>query len=969
MLKRIRRVLLVCNSFDSFSLEEDGHIETKIKKEYADFNLTTPPVFERAESTIDALKLIEEGQRYDAILTMYNVGELDVFEFAKKVKTICPDTPIVLLSSFYSAFNRALETQDKSALDYVFCWNSSTDLIVAIIKLLEDKMNAEHDCLEMGSRAILLIEDSLKYYSAYLPMLYNLVLAQNSEAVKDAINEEQQVLRQRTRPKIMLARCYDEAQEIYNKYKDNIVGIISDIGFVLHKGEPSKLEKTDAGIEFAKEVRAEIPTMPILLQSSQESMRAIAEELGLGFVCKTSKTLIHDVETYIGREFGFGDFVAVIPKTGKVIARARNLQEFEDVIRTLNAGSLIHLASKNYISRWLYGRGMFQVGNLFRPIILDKNSNVEEVRALYLKIIRDYRVSLGLGMVAKFNADIYNDTIRFARAGNGSLGGKARGLAFLNQILYKYNLYDKWEDVRVVVPRTLVVTTEYFDRFIIENGLQYVINADITDEEILSEFVSSRLPDELMNVLKVFVKNVKRPLAVRSSSKLEDSYYQPFAGVYSTYMIPRTENEDQMLRLLAKAIKSVYASVFFSSARSYIVSTANMISEEKMAVVLQEICGSEEHGYYFPAISGVLRSVNFYPIGHEAPEDGVVKLAYGLGKAVVDGDQVLRFCPKYPKHVLQTSTPDLTMKETQQAMFALNLQPEKFKTSVDDAVNFERIPISECGKFTSLKKVVSTFDYENMRIVDSPAPRGPKFVTFAHLLKYNTYPLSDILCTLMDIAKKEVKSDFEMEFAMDFDLDGDGAVFKLLQIRPIASEGKFTDIDWSTIDSEGALLTSESAIGPGIIEGVHDIVYVKEEAFDILKTREIAAELKELNAQYAAKNEQYALVGYGRWGSSIPSLGVPVVWGDINAARVIVECCLENFRVDPSQGTHFFQNLTSFGAGYVNVNPYSRKGDFFDTEKLNSLPAKAEREFLRVVHFDQPLTICIDGKTSRALIK
>ena len=556
----------------------------------------------------------------------------------------------------------------------------------------------------------------------------------------------------------------------------------------------------------------------------------------------------------------------------------------------------------------------------------------------------------------------------FARLGEGSLGGKARGLAFLNHILQKYDLYDKWEDVRVLVPRTLVITTEYFDRFIIDNGLQYVINSDISDSEILSEFVASTLPAELTEALRIFIRNVRTPLAVRSSSKLEDSYYQPFAGVYSTYMVPHTENEDQELRLLSKAIKSVYASVYFASSRGYIISTSNVLSEEKMAIVLQEVCGSEDGGYFFPTFSGVARSVNFYPLGYERPEDGVVKLAYGLGKAVVDGDQVLRFSPKFPRNVLQTSTPDLTMRETQQAMFALNLQPDKFKTSVDDAVNLERIPVSDCGRFRSFSKVVSTFDYENMRIVDSPVPQGPKFVTFAHILKYNTFPLADILCRLLEITEKEVKCGVEIEFAANLDRQDSAAIFNVLQIRPISADGLNSEVDWDSIDTKGAILNSGCAIGPGWIKGVRDIIYLRKEAFNVLKTREMAAEVTALNARLREEGRSYLLIGFGRWGSSIPSLGVPVQWSDISEARLIVECCLDNFRIDPSQGTHFFQNMTSFNAGYANINPYSRTGENCDFELLDSMPAEYESQYVRLVHFPEELSVCSDGREGKAVV-
>ena len=970
MTRKIRSILLICNNYDSFSLEEDGHIEGQISQDYAELNLSNPPSIDRVESTLEALELLKhQGDRYDLIITMFNVGKLDVFEFSRLAKVIAPHTPIVLLSSYSKVIYNYIAKQDKTNIDYVFSWNNSTDLIIAIIKLLEDKMNAEHDVLEMGVRTIMLVEDSVHYYSAYLPILYKLVLRQNNEAVRDALNEEQQFMRKRARPKIMLATCYDEAVELYQKYKTNMLGIISDVGFILHKGDDRATEVIDAGINLCRLIKADNPTLPYLLQSSQESMRSVAEELGVGFVRKTSKTLIHELSEYIAREFAFGDFIVTDPMTGQETARARNLYEFERLIKTMSDESLRYFAGRNYISRWLYSRGLFSIGDSFRDIDVNDETDLGEIRKLNLRMLHDYRMRQGLGVVARFDPATYNDAIWFSRLGDGSLGGKARGLAFLNHILAKYDLYGKWEDVRVLVPRTLVVTTEYFDRFILENGLQYVINSDLSDAEILSEFVASTLPPDLTDALRVFIRNVRRPLAVRSSSILEDSYYQPFAGVYSTYMIPHTENEDQELRLLSKAIKSVYASVYFASSRGYIISTSNVISEEKMAIVLQEVCGSEDGGYYFPTFSGVARSINFYPIGYETPEDGVAKLAFGLGKAVVDGDQVLRFSPKYPKNVLQTSTPDLTMRETQQAMFALNLQPDKFKTSVDDAVNLERIPISDCGRFRSFSKVVSTWDYENQRIVDSPVPKGPKFVTFAHILKYNTFPLADILNTLLEITRKEVKCAVEIEFAADLDRGDRAALFNVLQIRPISSVNSFNAVDWNSLNTEGALLSSGCAIGPGMIQGVRDVVYLRRQNFDVMKTREMAAEMTAINNRMRDEGRNYVLIGYGRWGSSIPSLGVPVQWSNISEAKVIVECCLENFRIDPSQGTHFFQNMTSFNAGYVNVNPYSRPGEYCDLDALDSMPAEYESDFVRIVHFPEDLTICIDGKENRALVK
>ncbi len=971
MARRIRRILLVCNNYDSFSLEEDGRIETQIAQDYAELNLSNPPVIQRVETTAEALELAQNGEQFDLILTMYNVGEIDVFDFSKRMKAIWPDTPIVLLATFSREIYNRIQDHNNSAIDWFFCWNNSTDLMIAIIKLLEDRMNAEHDIVEEGVRAILLIEDSVRYYSTYLPVLYKLVLQQNIESIRDTLNEKQQTQRKRSRPKILMATCYDEAIELYERYKQNILGVISDIGFVVHKDDAPEMEKLDAGIDLCHHIHDDNPTMPILMQSSQESMREIARQLGCGFVVKTSKTLTHELSEFIGREFGFGDFVVTDPQSGEELLRASDLYGFEKIIKNISDSDFRRLSDKNYISRWLFARGLFALGKQLRPLTIHNDNDLPEIRRMNLELIHDYRINQGVGVVAKFSPDTYNDTIRFARLGNGSLGGKGRGLAFLNHILVKYDMYDKYEDVRITVPRTLVITTEYFDRFIIDNGLQYVINSDISDAEILSEFVASTLPRDLTDALRVFIRNVRKPLAVRSSSKLEDSYYQPFAGVYSTYMIPHTENDDQELRLLSKAIKSVYASIFFSSSRGYIQATANVISEEKMAIILQEICGSEDQGYFFPTFSGVARSVNFYPIGHEEADDGIVKIAFGLGKAVVDGDQVLRFSPKYPKHVLQTSTVEQVMTETQKYMFALNLQPETFKTSVNDSINLERIDVTGCEKFRNLKYVASTWDKENMRLVDSTYPDGPRFITFSQMLKYKTFPLPEIINELLDIAQREMKCGVEIEFAADLDRGGRNKLpkFNVLQIRPISVDSRNVDVNWEEIDTAGSMIESDSALGTGWIKGIRDVIYLKKETFDTQKTTQMAREIKEINNRMLSSETGYVLIGFGRWGSSIPSLGVPVQWSDISEAKVIVESSLEDFRVDPSQGTHFFQNLTSFNAGYINVDPYGKSSHVMDFGVLDSLPAVEETEFIRHVRLDRELEICIDGRNSRAMIK
>ena len=966
MEKRVRRILLVCNNYDSFALEEDGRIDVQIAQEYAELNLSNPPAITRAETTQEALELL--GEPFDLILLVYSAGGSEVWDFAAQAKQHLPQCPIVILSSFSKEVYQRVEKQDKSNVDYLFNWNNSTDLIIAIIKLIEDRMNAEHDILQEGVRAILLVEDSIRYYSTYLPLLYKLVLQQNSIAIRDALNEKQQLLRKRARPKVLLATCYDEAVELYNQYGKNMIGVISDVGFVVHKGEPSSAEKLDAGVDLCQLIREDNPTMPFLMQSSQESVRTIARKLNVGFVVKKSKTLTQEVSEYIEREFGFGDFIARDPRTGKEIARASDLEGFERIISTISAAAFRRLSDNNYLSKWLFARGLFAVGRPVSALKIQDDTDIENVRQMNIRLIHDYRINQALGVVAKYAPDTYNDTIWFARCGNGALGGKGRGLAFLNHMLQKYDLYDKWQDTRVLVPRTMVITTDYFDRFIHDNGLQYVINADLTDEELLSEFVAAMLPLDLRDALRHFIRVCHRPIAVRSSSKLEDSYYQPFAGVYSTYMIPQTENEDQLLRMLSKAIKSVYASVYFAASRGYIISTGNVPSEEKMAIVLQEVCGEQEGDYYFPVISGVARSINFYPVGKEKPEDGIVKIAYGLGKTVVDGEQVLRFSPKYPKHVMQTSTIDLALRETQQSMLALSLSPEKFKTSIDDAINLERIPIHACDQFESLKMIASTYDRENMRIVDSCYPNGPRIVTFAPQLKFNTFPLADIIQHLLDIARDEIKTPIEIEFAVN--LEHEPQIFHVLQIRPISADSLTAKVDWDSVDETGAFLRSNNALGVGEIEGVSDIIYLRQETFDILRTREMAATLREWNNRLRQEGRQYLLIGFGRWGSQIDSLGVPVQWGDISEAKAIAECSLPNFRIEPSQGSHFFQNMTSFNVGYINVDPWARpNADEYDQSVLDALPAIEETELMRHVRLNKSLEMVIDGFANKAVIK
>ena len=968
MKYRIHKILLVCCSYDGYILEEDGHIESQINQEYLDLNLSNPPSFTRVSSTREALDVLADDDSYDFILTMYNVGEPDVFSFAKTVKQHHPQIPVALLTSFSKDIYRRIEEQDRSGLDYIFCWHGNNDLIIAIIKLVEDKMNAEEDILQGGVQAILLVEDSIRFYSTYLPELYRLLLMQNTEFLKDALNEQQQILRKRARPKILLATNYDQATELYDRYKNNLLGVISDVGFVMHADDKPADERPDAGMALCRRIRQDNPLMPVLLQSSQVEFRAQARELGAGFIAKNSKTLLSELHDYISTEFAFGDFVCRDPPTGTVIGRAKDLAQMQQMIATVPDDAFEYHTSQNHLSKWLYSRGLFPLAASIRRYNKGHFASVEEHRRVLVGLIRDYRTLLGQGVVARFDPETYSDAVAFARIGEGSLGGKARGLAFMNSMLIKYRQYDKHDGVRIMIPRSVVIATDWFDEFIRQNGLQYVISRECTDEEILSEFVTATIPARLQEELKAYIRTVRAPLAVRSSSKLEDSHYQPFAGIYSTYMIPYTENEDQMLRLLLRAVKSVYASVYFAASRAYIQSSQNLISEEKMAVIVQEVCGTEQNGLFFPTFSGVARSINCYPIGDEKPEDGICNVAMGLGKLVVDGGRTLRFSPRYPQKVLQTSTPELALRDTQTEVLALSLRPEEFRTSIDDAVNLRRLTVSEAGEYRNACHATSVWDRENERISDSPYDRGRKLITFNNILKYNTFPLAEIVRDILAMGAEEMRCPVEVEFAVNMDVDaGRERIFNLLQIRPIIDSQDNRPVDWSETETSDALIYGESALGIGQMADIADIVYVKTEKFSSLATEKIADELLALNARLRDEKRPYILVGPGRWGSSDPYLGVPVKWSHISEAKVIVECGIENFDVEPSQGTHFFQNVTSLGVGYLTINPFRGDG-IFRQDRLDAREALYEGEYLRLVRFDRPLWVCIDGRSDRGMV-
>ena len=970
MQHRIHKILLVCCTYDGYILEEDGHIESQINREYMELNLSNPPSLTRVESTSDALALLSVRDDFDFVLTMYNVGEPNVFDFAREVKKLHADLPVVLLTSFSKEIYRQIDEQQCDAIDNIFCWHGNTDLLISIIKLMEDKLNAESDILEGGVQAILLVEDSIRFYSTYLPELYKIILVQNSEFLKDAYNEQQQISRKRARPKVLLATSYEEALETYARYKKNLLGVISDVGLVLHRGDASENEKSDAGVEISRMIKAETPWMPVILQSSQVNYADVAAEMGVGFIAKSSKTLLQELQDVVLREFGFGEFIFRDLATGEVVGRARDLMQMQSLIATVSDDVLEYHLSQMHLSKWLYARGLFPLAKVLRNINSSHFSSTAEHRAALVSMFKDYRTMLGQGLVAQFDEETYSDAIGFARLGEGSIGGKARGLAFMNSMLAKYNHYYKYNGVRIMIPRSLVVATDYFDEFMRINGLKYIISRDLADDDILSEFLNSVLPSELYRKLKVFVETCSKPLAIRSSSKLEDSHYQPFAGIYSTYMIPRCEDDDQMLRMLVRAIKSVYASVYFASSKAYIQSSQNLLSEEKMAVLIQEVCGTEQNGYFFPTLSGVARSQNLYPIGYEKAEDGVCNIVMGLGKAVVDGGKSLRFSPAYPDKALQTSTLELTIQDAQTEVMALSLNPDHFRSSTDDAVNIERIPVSRMNDYRNAKYACSYYDYQNSRISESPTlSRYFRVITFNRILKYGSFPLSDIIRDMLRMGEEEMRCPVEIEFAVNMDVPaGEMQIFNLLQIRPIIRNEESAKLDWSQVDTSGAVVYSENALGIGLMRDIRRIVYMRFDKFSTLYTQQIADELMQINNRMRDEGQEYVLIGTGRWGSSDPNLGVPVKWAHISQARVIVESALPNFNVEASQGTHFFQNVTSLGVGYLSLDPTHGDGSL-DVEQLDQMPAWFDGEYLGVVEFDEPLYIYVDGRSKKGVVK
>lgn len=961
MNKRIYNVLLIATKYDAFMLEDDGRVDEQIFNEYTSLSLRYPPRFTQVTTEEEALAELKD-RNFELIICMPNMDNRDIFAAAKEIKVRYPNIPIVVLTPFSKEVSKRIANEDLSAIDYVFSWLGNAELLLAIIKLIEDKWNAPDDTASVGVQIILLVEDSIRFYSSALPHLYKFVLEQSQMFAKEALNDHQQTLRMRGRPKIKLARTYEEAVRIFDRYRDNMLGIVSDMSF-MHEG----VKDPYAGYKFGQYVRKTGLIIPFVLESSESSNEIYARELRASFIDKNSKSYPQDLRKKIMQRFGFGDFVILNPQTKEEIMRIKDLKDLQRKVFQIPDDSLVYHLSRNHFSRFFYSRAMFPPAEVLKRVDVSDYKDMDEARQLIFDLIVQYRRMKNSGVVAIYQKERFDEYSNFARIGNGSLGGKGRGLAFMGAMVKRYPTLET-ENFSTNIPKTVVICTDIFDEFMETNELLPVALSDVDDDTILKYFLRASLPARLIDDLMAFFEVVKSPIAVRSSSLLEDSHYQPFAGIYSTYMVPRLDDKYEMLRLLSDAIKAVYASVFYRDSKAYMTATSNLIDQEKMAVVLQEVVGNRYGDHFYPTISGVARSLNFYPIGSETAEDGIANIALGLGKYIVDGGLTLRFSPRHPHSILQMSTMDFALRETQTRFYALDLKNMAEQFSIDDSFNLLRLSVKDADADGSLKYIVSTYDPYDQIIRDGYYPGGRKILSFVNILQHEVFPLSKTLDELLRIGQKEMGRPVEIEFAVNVDpANHDKATFYLLQIRPIVDNKEVMDEDLTEIDKEDTILSSTSVLGHGVVTDVRDVVYVKSGAFNSSNNQAIAYEIEKINRRFTEEEKNYVLVGPGRWGSSDPWLGIPVKWPHISCARVIVECGLENYRVDPSQGTHFFQNLTSFGVGYFTVNPF--KGDgWFDEAYLNALPAVEDTQYLRRVHFDSPIVIKMDGKKGLGVV-
>ena len=985
MLNRICNVLLIANPYDAFMLEDDGRVDEKIFSEYARLGLRFPPRFIQVANKEEAERQMAAGN-IDLVICMPAAEDNSVFDIARSIKQLYVNIPIVVLTPFSHGITKRMQNEDLSVFEYVFCWLGNTELLLSIIKLMEDRMNLEHDIRSAGVQMILVVEDSIRFYSSILPSLYNFVLQQSLEFATEALNTSLETLRMRGRPKIVLARNYEEAWLLYSRFANNTLGVISDCRFPLM---PDAEKDEDAGYKLLSAIRANDPYIPLILNSSESEKAKLADKCHAHFIDKNSKKMAVDLRALVQRFFGFGDFVFRNPDTMEEVVRIHNLKDLQNNIMTVPARSLLYHISHNNVSRWLASRALFPISEFLKNITWESLQDVDAHRQIILDAIVAYRRMKNQGVVAVFQRERFDQYSNFARIGDGSLGGKGRGLAFIDHILMRHTDLNEYPGVQVRIPKTVVLCTDIFDEFMDTNELYQIALSDLPDETILQHFLRARLPMRLLGDLEAFLSVVSTPIAIRSSSLLEDSHYQPFAGVYTTYMIPYTTDKYDRLSMLAGAIKAVYASVFYQGSKDYMTATSNVIDQEKMAVILQEVVGEQHGERFYPVISGVARSINYYPIGDEKAEEGTVSLAMGLGKYIVDGGVSLRVSPYHPHQVLQMSEMEIALRDTQTSFLALRTKEEESNKEfkVDDGFNLIKVPVREAEQDGTLQWITSTFDPYDQCIYDGYYEgKNRKIISFAGVLKHDVFPLPEIMQKVLKYGQDEMKRPVEIEFAVNLHADKTGE-FYMLQIRPMVDNRMELNEDITQIPDEECLLRSHNAIGQGVYTEIRDVVYVKTEGYMPSHNQEIAEEIERINRSFLRPSSNspegekikastqgdieagtsYMLIGPGRWGSSDPWLGIPVKWPHISASQIIIEAGLDNYQVDPSQGTHFFQNLTSLGVCYLTIDAFRGDG-IYRQEILNQLPAVEETKHVRHVRFPQPLTIKVDGFKKEAVV-
>ncbi len=964
MRHRIRDVLLVSSLYDLYLFEEDGRFDELIGSEYQRLNLSHSPELTRVSSGKEAIVLAKEERRFDLILTTLHVEDMTAVQLAQRAREAGVKIPIVLLAYDSKELNDLKAHNDLAAFDRVFVWKNDFTLIVSIIKHLEDRMNVDHDTRLVGVQSILFIEDNIRFYSTLLPILYQELLNQSQRLISEGINLSHKFLRTVARPKILLCQTYEEAWHLYETYKEHILGVISDIDFP-KGGKPDH----GAGIRFAKAVRSENPELPIMLQSLTSDYAAEAKALNLAFMPKDSPNIALPLRQFMTEYFSFGDFIFRTPD-GREVARASDLKSLQEQLRYAPEESVRFHAERNHFSNWLKARTEFWLAHKVRPRKVSDFPTVEDLRKDLLSAFGDYSRLQQRGLITEFTRDSFDPDTSFARIGGGSLGGKARGLGFVNTLINNYDVRQQFKNVQIAVPPAVVLGTELFDRFLDENNLRkFALECD-DDVEITRRFLDTGIfPEDTLGNLAAFLHLIRTPLAVRSSSLLEDSQYHPFAGVYETYMIPN-DHPDPFVRLgqLVTTIKRVYASTFYQGAKDYFKVTDYEPEEEKMSVIIQKMAGRQHGVRFYPDFSGVAKSYNFYPVPPQKALDGIVSVALGLGKTIVDGGIAVRFCPKYPDHLLQFFSASEALQNNQSQFYALDLSALPTSTAETKDMLVRSFGIEDAEKDGTLRHVASTYSPENDALYDGTSRAGIRIVTFAPILRNKTFPLPRILELLMDMGSWGMGTPVEMEFAVTMSVKKEQPKeFALLQLRPLGLSKEANQFEIQDVPQEKLICKSNQVLGHGIQDDIRDIVFVDVARFDRAKSVDAAYEVMKFNEKLNSERRRYLLIGVGRWGSLDPWLGIPVKWDQISGAKVIVEAGFRDMEVDPSQGSHFFHNITSFRIGYFTVNSVTRDG-FVDWEWLRTRPFAEEKRYVRHIRLDKPVVAKIDGHQNKGVI-